>query len=203
MVAVKRAVVEALGLQEDDGIVVLDRGNQQALGVIRVGGHDRAQTADLGEHGLRTLAVGLPAVDAATARHADGERAGKVARRAVAQTRCFGDDLVAGRVEIIGKLDFDHRAQAVGAHADRGADNAALGDRGVKHARAAVFFLQALGAAEHAAEVAHILAVDDHVVVAFQHHIHGRTQRLDHRHRACFHIPNSWRWRRRCAGISL
>jgi hypothetical protein len=37
--------------------------------------------------------------------------------------------------------------------------------------------------AEHAAEIADVLAVDDHVVVAFQHDVHGRAQGLDHGHR--------------------
>jgi hypothetical protein len=156
-VAVERAVVQALGLQEDDRVVVLDGRDQQALGVVGVARHHRAQAADLGEQRLRALAVRLPAVDAAAAGHADGERRGEVARRAVAQPRRLGDDLVRRRVEVVGKLDLHHRAQAVGAHAHGGADDAALGNRRVEHARLAVLGLQALGAAEHAAEVAHVL----------------------------------------------
>jgi hypothetical protein len=35
VIAVERAVVDALGLEEDHRIVVLDRGDQQALGVVR------------------------------------------------------------------------------------------------------------------------------------------------------------------------
>jgi hypothetical protein len=160
VVAVERAVVQALGLQEDHRVVVLDGRDQQALGVIGVAGHHRAQAADLGEQRLRALAVRLPAVDAAAAGHADGDGRGEVARRAVAQPRRLGDDLVRRRVEVVGKLDLRHRAQAVGAHAHRRADDAALGDRRVEHARLAVFGLQALGAAEHAAEVAHVLPED-------------------------------------------
>jgi hypothetical protein len=59
-------------------------------------------------------------------------RRGEVARRAVAQARRLGHDLVGGRVDVVGELDLDHRAQAVGAHAHGGADDAALGDRRVE-----------------------------------------------------------------------
>jgi hypothetical protein len=38
VVAVERAVVQALGLQEDDRVVALDGGDQQALGVVGVAG---------------------------------------------------------------------------------------------------------------------------------------------------------------------
>src|SRR5690606_4440687 len=89
---------------------------------------------------------------------------------------------VGGRVEVVGELDFHHRAQAIGAHAHGGADDAALGDRRVEHAGFAVLVLQTLGATEHAAEITDVLAVDHHVVVALKHDIHGRAQGLDHGH---------------------
>uniref|UniRef100_A0A0N4ZIP1 CBS domain-containing protein n=1 Tax=Parastrongyloides trichosuri TaxID=131310 RepID=A0A0N4ZIP1_PARTI len=47
--AVEGAVVEALGLEEDDRIVVLDRRDQQALGVIGVGRAHHLQARDVGE----------------------------------------------------------------------------------------------------------------------------------------------------------
>jgi hypothetical protein len=115
VVAVEGAVVQALGLQEDHRVVVLDRGDQQALGVVGIGRHHGAQAADVGEHRFRALAVGLAAVDAAAAGHADRQRAGEVAGRAVAQARRFRDDLVGGRIDVVGELDLDHRAQAIGA----------------------------------------------------------------------------------------
>ena len=137
--------------------------DQQALGVVRIARHHRAQPADVREQRLRALAVRLPAVDAAAAWHADRDRRGEVAGRAVAQPRRLGDDLVRRRVEVVGELDLDHRPQPVGRHADRGADDAAFGDRRVEHARLAVLGLQPFGAAEHAAEVADVLPVDDDV----------------------------------------
>ena len=77
------------------------------------------------------------------------------------------------------------------------ADDAALRDRRVEHARATILRLQALGAAEHSAEVADVLAEHDDVGIALEHHVHRRTQRLDHRHRGpllrCHdHISSRW-----------
>src|SRR5471032_827963 len=182
VVAVERAVVQAFGLEEDHRVVVFDRGNQQAFGVIRVGRHHRAQAADLGEHRFDTLAVGLAAIDAAAAGHAHGQRRSELTGRAITQARSFGDDLVGRGVDVVGELDFCHRAQAVGTHAHCHTDDAAFGNRRVEYPRAAVLVLQALGATEHAAEVTDVLAEYHHVVVTLKHHVHGRAQGLDHGH---------------------
>ncbi|MNF73453.1 hypothetical protein D3C84_554540 [compost metagenome] len=182
VVAVERTVVQSFRLQEDHRVIVFDGGDQQAFGVVGVGRHDGAQTAYLSEECLDALAVGLAAVDAAAAGHAQGHRRGELAGRAITQARGFGNDLVVGRVDVVGELDLHHRAQAVGAHAHGGADDTAFRDRRVEHSRGAVLGLQAFGAAEHAAEVAHVLAEDHDVVVTFKHHIHGRAQGLDHGH---------------------
>ena len=70
----ERAVIEPFRLEKDDGIVVLDRGDQETFGVVRVGRDDRLEARDMGEQGLRTLAMRLPAIDAAAAGHADHDR---------------------------------------------------------------------------------------------------------------------------------
>ena len=60
-------------------------------------------------------------------------------------------------------------------------------DRRVEAAARAVFLLQALGAAEHAAEIADVLAEHDDVVVARHRDVHRVADRLDHglaRHRS-------------------
>ena len=75
-----------------------------------------------------------------------------------------------------------HGPEAVCAHPDRDADNAAFGDRRVEHADLAVFLLQPRGRAEHAAEIADILAHHDHVGIARHHHVERRVDRLDHVH---------------------
>ena len=51
-----------------------------------------------------------------------------------------------------------------------------------EHPVAAVPRLQPVGAAEHAAEVADVLAEDLDGVVALEHHVHRRAQRHVHRH---------------------
>ena len=52
------------------------------------------------------------------------ERAGELAVRAVAQARRLRDDLVVGRIHVIGELDLDAGPQPIGRHADGGADDA-------------------------------------------------------------------------------
>src|SRR5690606_38193368 len=93
-----------------------------------------------------------------------------------------GHDLVGGRVEVVGELDLDHRAQAVGTHADRRAHNTAFRNGRIKYALSAVFGLQAFGAAEHAAEIADVLTKNHDVIVALQHDVHRRARCLDHGH---------------------
>ena len=165
MVTVEGTVVDPLGLEEDHWVVVLDGGDEQALGVVGVRRQHRLQPAHVGEQTLRALAVRLAAVDAAAAGHAHHQRGGELGAGAVAQPCCFGDQLVEGRVHVVGELDLDDRPQPVGAHAEGGADDPALGDRGVEHPMAAVLGLQPVGAAEHPAEVADVLTEDHDVVV--------------------------------------
>ena len=101
---------------------------------------------------------------------------------AIPQARELGEDLVARGVDVVGELHFRDRAQSVHAHADRGTDDRAFGDRRVEHAVLAVLALQPVGDAEHAAEVADVLAQHDHVRVTRQHDVHGGVERLDHVH---------------------
>ena len=56
----ERAVVEPLRLEKDDRIVVLDRGDQKPLGVVRVGRDDGLEAGDVGEQSLRALAGVCP-----------------------------------------------------------------------------------------------------------------------------------------------
>ena len=82
VVAVERAVVDALGLEEDHRVGVLDRGDQQALGIVRGRGDDDLQAGDMGEQAFRRLAVRLAAEDAAAIGRADDHRHRSI-RRAV------------------------------------------------------------------------------------------------------------------------
>ena len=198
---VERPVVEPLRFEEDHRVVVLDRGDQQSLGVVRVRDDDGLQPGHVGEQRLRALAVRLAAVDASAGRHPDDERRREVAGRAVPQAGGFRHDLVVGGIHVVGELDLDARPQPVRRHADRGADDARLVDRGVEAAVLAEPLLQPLRAAEHAAEVADVLAEHDDAVVTLHRDRVGVTDRLDHRHRR-HQSPTCSRCSRRCRGIS-
>ena len=135
VIAVEGTVVDALGLEEDHRIIVLDRGDQQALGIIGRRRNHRLEARDMGEQRFRALAVGLPAENAAAKWRAHSDRRGKFPRRAITQPRGFGNQLVEPGIDIVRKLDLGHRAQAIGRHAHGCADNAAFVDRRIEHAR--------------------------------------------------------------------
>src|SRR5260370_41101355 len=96
------------------------------------------------------------AADTASAGRANGHRCEELTGAAIADARQFADDLIEARIDIIRELNLGDGAQAVHAHADRGGDDAALGDGRVDDAMLAVLALQSLGGAEHAAEVADV-----------------------------------------------
>src|SRR5579862_3441967 len=73
VMAVERTGVEAFRLEEDDRIIVLYRGDQEALTVIGIGGNDSLQAANMGEQGLGALAMRLAAEYAAAIGRADGQ----------------------------------------------------------------------------------------------------------------------------------
>ena len=114
---------------------------------------------------------------------ANRHRRRPLAAAAVAQLRQLVRDLIERRVHVIGKLNLGHRPQAVHAHADRHADDAAFGQRRVEHSMRAEPLLQPLRRPKHAAEVAHVLAEHAHVRIALEHHLEPRPNRLNHVHR--------------------
>ncbi len=188
-VAVERAVVDAFRLEEDDRVVRLDRADQEALGVIRIRRHHGHDAADVGEYGLGALRVRLAAADAAAARRAHRDRREEFAAGTVAEARELADDLVETGIDVVGELDFRNRPQAVDAHADRRADDAAFGNRRVDYAVIAVLALQPVGAAKHAAEVADVFAQHDDGRVLVHHDVERRADGLDHVHLGHYFDP--------------
>ena len=81
------------------------------------------------------------------------------------QLRDLGDDLVERRVDEAVELDLDDRAEAAVGEADGGAHDAGLGERRVDDALRAELVLQSVGDAEHAAELADVLAHEHDLVV--------------------------------------
>jgi hypothetical protein len=56
--------------------------------------------------------VRLAAADAAAARRADRDRRVEFAAGAIADARQLADDLVVGRIDVVGELNLGDRAQA-------------------------------------------------------------------------------------------
>src|SRR5207237_7312762 len=113
--------------------------------------------------------------DPAARRHPHHNRAGEIAIRAIAQPRGLRDDLIVRRIHVVGELNLDARAQSIGSHADRRADDPELANRRIETAGLPVFRLQALGCAKDATEINDTLAEHDDVVVSAHHHAESTT----------------------------
>src|SRR6267154_1811370 len=100
----------------------------------------------------------LAAANAAAAGGANGHRGKELTGTAVADARQVTADLIEARIDIIRKLNFRDRPQAVHAHPDRGRHDAALRDGRVDDTMLAVLALQPFGGAKHAAEIADVFA---------------------------------------------
>ncbi len=109
---------------------------------------------------LRRLAVVLDRADAAAERDPDDDRHLDPALGAEVDLGDLADDLVVGRVDEAVELDLDDRPVAAHRHADRGADDAGLGQRAVDDAVLAEVLLQSVGDPEDAAELADVLTHD-------------------------------------------
>jgi hypothetical protein len=109
--------------------------------------------------------VVLGRAHAAGPRDADGDRHLHVAAGAVVELGHLAHDLVEGGVDEPVELDLDDRAVAAHREAHGGAHDARLGQRRVDHALSAELVLESVGDAEHAAELADVLAHDEHLRV--------------------------------------
>ena len=152
--------VQPLGLQEDDRVVGGDGRAQQPVGVL-----DGRRGDDLEPGGgevvrLGGVAVVLDPADAAAVRDADGQRHRQRAAGAVAHPGDMADQLLERRVGEGVELHLDDRPQPVHRHADGGAQDAGLGERGVGAAVLAELLGQAVGDPEDAAQGADVLAHD-------------------------------------------
>src|ERR1700722_7400217 len=137
----------------------------------------------------------LAAADAAAAGRADGHGREELPGAAVADARQLTADLVEARIDVIRKLNFGDRAQAIDAHADGRGDDAALGDGRVDYPMLAVLALQPLGGAKHAAEITDILAHQHHRWIPLEHDVHRGVQSLNHVHvgHRLKSLPTAWR----------
>src|SRR5690606_12303976 len=106
-------------------------------------------------------------------------RTGEFPGRTIAQARRFRDDLVIGRIHVIGELDLDAGTQTRRRHADAGADDTGFADRRIEAAAFAVFLLKPCRATEDAPEIADILAEHDDGWIPLHHDIKRVLHRFD------------------------
>src|SRR4051812_19323801 len=179
--------VEPRWLEEHHRIRIGDRREQQAVSLCGRGGIDDADAGDVGEHRLGALGVVLGRMDARAAGRAQHHRATQPSLRPMPQASGVVQDLVDRRIGEARELDFGHRPQALGGHADRHAGDQPLGERRVGDALGTEALLQPGGGAEYAAVDADVLAQHDDAIVV----LHGprerqvdRLNQRDARHRA-------------------
>src|SRR3984957_19773924 len=129
----------------------------------------------------------LDRADSAAERDPDHDGEGDGPAGAVAHLGELADDLVERGEDEAVKLDLAHRPVAAQRQADRGADDARLGQRGIDHAMLAEVLLQSVRHPEDAAELADILAHDHYLGVGLERLAQPRVERLgesDRAHRA-------------------
>ena len=142
-----------LGIEEQNQIVVADGGERKPLGVVGIAWANHLEPRSVHEDRFGRLRVVVAAFDTAADRHAHHDRARKLARRAISVLGGFVDQLIHRGIDEVAELNLGHGSQAVERHADRGADDAGLGERRVDHTLAAELLLQAGGHAKHAANL--------------------------------------------------
>ena len=158
------APVEVLVLEEQDGVRVLDRGDEQALRVLgRRRAHD-LEAGDVREARLRVLRVERPAREAAAGRKAQHDRDRRAG--AVVLLRGDGDEVVPGAGDEVRELHLRHRPHAHQRRAGRAGDDRRLRERHVEHAPRAELLLEAQRHLEGAAVDADVLAEDEDALVA-------------------------------------
>ena len=173
-------------LEDDHRVGILERGEQQALGV---GGRRRLhhlQPRDVAEPGLEALAVLGGGAGARARGHAHDQRHRGLAAEHVAQLRRLVDDLLHRERREVRELELEDRPQAGQRRADRDAGAAELGDRRVDDPVGAEAVDEVARHLEGAAVDADVLAHQDHAPVALDRDRHGVADRLGVAHFARF-----------------
>src|SRR5580693_433792 len=144
-------IVHQLVFAEDHRVVVADRLDQQALGVIGIGRHDAFEPRHRGEDVVEALRV-LRRGAAPGADHcADDERRLGLAAEHVAELGRLIEDLVEADAEKIAEHQLGDRAQPGDRGAGGGSHDRRLGDRGVDDPALAEFAKEPFRHAEHTA----------------------------------------------------
>ena len=158
--------VVQLVLDEDDRVVVADRGLQQALGVGRRGGHHDLQPGDVADPRLEALTVLGGRAARRTQRRAQHERHAQAAPRHVVRLGGLVDELVHHQRQEVAEHDVDDRPHAGHGGAHTQAGDAGLRDRRVDHSIGAELVDQAGQHLERRSRLGHVLADHEHPLVA-------------------------------------
>ena len=156
--------VEVLVLEVEDGVRVLNRLGDEALGVGRSGRADNFQPGDVGEARLRILGVEGAARETAARGEADGDghrRAG-----AVALLGGDGHQVVPRAGDEVGELHLGDRAHAHDRRPGAASDDRRLRERRIDHPPLPELLLEALRDLEGSAVDADVLTDDEDALVA-------------------------------------
>src|SRR3954454_2154514 len=157
--------VEGPVLEEDDGVVVVDRRPEEAAHVFRSRGEHDLEPGDVDEPRLELLGVLCARRPACAALGAEDDGDGELPARHVAELRRLIHDLLGGERHEVLVHDLGDRAHALHRGADRGAGERHLRDRRVAHALLAELVEHPRRHAHRAAHLRDVLAHDEDVVV--------------------------------------
>ena len=132
--------------------------------------------------GLRTLAVVVPALDAAARRGADHQRAGELTPGAVAQLGGLTGELIETGADVVGKLDLGYRAQPTHRHAHRRPHDGPLGERRIEDPAFSKLGPEARRRQKNPATRAHVFPEHQHAGVTAQLPAHALVDGLNERH---------------------
>ena len=151
-------------LEVEDGVRILDRADQEALGVRGRRGTDALEARDVREGALRVLGMERPAGEAAAGREPDDHRHGRPG--AVVLLGRDRDELIPGAGDEVGELHLRDRPHAHERRAGAAADDCGLGERGVDDAPRPELLLEAERHLEGAAVHTDVLADHEDALVA-------------------------------------
>jgi hypothetical protein len=153
-----------LVLEVEDRVRVLNRLDEETLGVGRGRRADDLQAGDMREARFRVLGVERAARKAAAGGESHRDRDGRA--RPVALLGGHGDEVVPCTRDEVRELHLGDRAHAHHRGAGAAAHDRRLGKGRVDHAPRAELLLEALSHLEGAAVDAHVLADDEDALVA-------------------------------------
>ena len=157
--------VEQPVLEEDDGVVVVDRAPEEPAHVLGRRRVDDLEAGHVHEPGLELLRVLRARAPAGAALGADRQRHLHLAAGHRPVLRRLVDELLHREGQEVLVHDLDDRAHALHRGADAGADDRHLGDRCVADALGPELGEHALRDAHRAAHLGDVLAHDEDVVV--------------------------------------